>query len=123
MKMEDLQGSVEARELRLNQREADKESKQALIAHSRKGGSDYMKRKWKQGKGKHQREVTPHSKEKKKFEEISESSKGGRGSSKFQNKKSSKIRERFNASIVRSMVTLLQFLVWKGKEKYWCRGS
>lgn len=46
-----------------------------------------MKRRWKQGKGKHQREAMPDSKEKKKLEEKFESLKGGRGSSKFQNKK------------------------------------
>lgn len=87
MKMEDLQGSLEVRKLRLNQRETNKDFEQALIAHSRKESSDDMKRRWKQRKGKHQREVTPDRKEKKKFEERSESSKGGGGSSKFQNKK------------------------------------
>ncbi|XP_050897966.1 uncharacterized protein LOC127104863 [Lathyrus oleraceus] len=87
MKMEDLQGSLEARKLRLNQRETNKDFEHALIAHSRKESSDDMKRKWKQRKGKHQREVTPDRKEKKKFEERSESSKRGGGYSKFQNKK------------------------------------
>ncbi|XP_050888670.1 uncharacterized protein LOC127093812 [Lathyrus oleraceus] len=46
MKMEDLHGSLEARELRLNQRETYKDSEQTLIAHSRKGGFDDMKRRY-----------------------------------------------------------------------------
>lgn len=46
-----------------------------------------MKRRWKQWKGKHHKESIPDSKEKKKFEELSESSKRGGGFSKFQKKK------------------------------------
>lgn len=44
MKMEDLQGSLEARELIRNQRETNKDFEQTLIAHSRKGDSYDMKR-------------------------------------------------------------------------------
>lgn len=47
MKIEDLQGSLKVRELRLNQRETDKDSEQTLIVHSRKGNSDDMKKRWK----------------------------------------------------------------------------
>ncbi|XP_050889691.1 uncharacterized protein LOC127094978 [Lathyrus oleraceus] len=47
MKMEDLQGSLKVRELRLNQRETDEDSEQTLIAHSRKQNSDDMKKRWK----------------------------------------------------------------------------
>lgn len=50
----------------------------------------------------------PDRKEKKKFEERSESSNGGGRSSEFQNKKKFQDKKRFNASIVRTMVTLLQ---------------
>lgn len=62
----------------MNQRDTNKDSEQTLISHSRKGGSDEMKRMWKQGKGKPQNEARLDSKEKRrKFEERSESSKGG----------------------------------------------
>ncbi|XP_050889689.1 uncharacterized protein LOC127094976 [Lathyrus oleraceus] len=47
MKMEDLQGSLKVRELRLNQRETDEDSEQTLIAHSRKENFDDMKKRWK----------------------------------------------------------------------------
>lgn len=81
--MKDLQGSLEAIELRLNQRETYKYSEQVMFAHSRNSGSDEMKRRWKLRKGKHQREGTLDSKEKKKLEEISELSKGEGRSIKF----------------------------------------
>lgn len=55
MRKEVLQGSLEARELRLNQRETRKNSKQALIAHLKKEVFDDIKRMWKHEKEKYQK--------------------------------------------------------------------
>ncbi|XP_057423633.1 uncharacterized protein LOC130717434 [Lotus japonicus] len=87
LKLEDLQSTLEARELRVTDREAETEIERALMAQSKKGSFDDKKKKWKKGKFKSQKENFS-SKEKSDLEDRPEpSSTRGGDSRKFSGKK------------------------------------